>query len=294
MIFALAAALCISSAATAVADVSVDFAELLHFDDVYRAVRHETVPQVLAKWGGYYSSLQVVELAATRNRYLVGIAAATGRQEVVVRGTANVVNALYDAEARMEWMPELGMRVHRGFASMARVIYQDLRPRLDGSRPLVLFGHSLGAAEAVLVGLLLERDGYPVRRVYGSGQPKITDAEGAARYAGFPVLRVSCELDPVPLLPPRLVALEHPYVHFGPEIILLDGPYYAESPVRREAEARAGSVWAVLKQTGARDAIRDHLIPNYLDKVRGKQSGAVEVPYADRLRYTGLEGAPPP
>jgi triacylglycerol lipase len=202
-----------------------------------------------------------------------------------VRGTSNVVNALYDAEALMRWDSELGMRVHRGFDAMARVVYEDLKPRLDLSRPLVLFGHSLGAAEVVLLSLLLERDGYKVLRVYSSGQPKVTDHEGAVKCKTLPLLRISCELDPVPFLPPRVAAPQRPYEQFGKEIILLDGPYYTVSQGRLEEESESGAIWGLLKQTGARTAIRLHLIANYLVMLRGKDKEAIEVPYADRLRY---------
>ncbi len=285
----LAAVVALAARGAAGPATSVDFGELLRFSQIYRSVRFDTAEEARAAWAGSYRDLEVVDLPATRNRYLVGIAT-SGRQEIVVRGTVNVRNAVYDAEVGMAWSEALGMRVHRGFETMARVLYRDVRPRLDPGRDIVVFGHSLGAAEAVLLGLLLERDGYRVRQVYASGQPKVTDEKGAETHADFPVLRVSCELDPVPFLPPA--SPERPYAHFGREIVLLDGMWYTEAAVRAESEARSGAAWKLIKQTGARAALRDHGIDNYIDKLRTKVVSALEAPYEDRMRY--LEAAPAP
>lgn len=273
------------------AGAPVDFRELLQLSEVYRSLRRDTAEQVRAAWAGRYRELEIVDLPATRNRYLVG-RCMDGRQEVVVRGTANVINAVYDAEVLPRWNTELGMRVHRGFDAMARVLYEDLRPRLDRGRAIVLFGHSLGAAEALLLGLLLEHDGYAVRQVYSSGQPKVTDRQGAARYATFAVLRVSGELDPVPFLPPRLASPENPYEQFGREIILLDGPWYAEAQARAENEARSGSVWALIRESGARTTLAEHMIETYLEKLQGKETAAIEAPYEYRRRYLRSEQGP--
>jgi triacylglycerol lipase len=257
----------------------IDFPELVRLAEVYRAVRHDTTAQIEAAWGDDYASLRVVELHATRNRFLVGSLASDGTQQIVVRGTANVVNALYDAEARMVWNEALGMRVHRGFSAMAGELLESVRPLLRRDAGIVIYGHSLGAAEAVLLGILLDREGFAVLRVYASGMPKVTDAMGAALWTGFPLLRISCEHDPVPFLPPRVAAPERPYMHFGREIILLDGTLYADAPGHTIVEEQAGSVWGVLKQTGARAAIREHLIGSYLEKLRPKVRGAEKVPW---------------
>jgi triacylglycerol lipase len=264
----------------------IDFPELVRLAEVYRAVRHDTTAEIEAAWGGDYARLRVLELQATRNRFLVGSLASDGTQQIVVRGTANVVNALYDAEARMVWSEALGMRVHRGFSAMAGELLENVRPLLVRDKGIVIFGHSLGAAEAVLLGILLDREGFPVLRVYASGQPKVTDATGAALRVAFPVLRVSCEHDPVPFLPPRVAASERPYMHFGREIILLDGRLYAEALEHSIIEEQAGSAWGLLKALGARAAIRAHLIGSYLEKLRPKAEGAVKVPWA------GAVGAP--
>jgi hypothetical protein len=262
----------------------IDFAEILHLSEVYRSVRIDSAEKIHADWDGYYEGLEVVEIPATRNRYLLGFLA-QGRQEVVIRGTANWTNAVFDVRIRRHWNAELGIELHKGFEEMAAVLLRDMVPRLRPGGELVLFGHSLGAAEALILGLLLDSQGYPVRRVYSSGQPRVTDTAGALRFGGFPVLRIVNENDPVPLLPSVRDLAARSYCHFGDALVLLDGPYYAYFQGDYVNEKLGAVLWNNLLHGRLLEEFHEHSIGNYLLRIAPKTEVALQVPFRDRMRY---------
>ena len=158
---------------------------------------------------------------------------------------------------------------------------------------IVPYGHSLGAAEATILGMLLSADGWRVARVYASGSPRITDAAGAAACGSLPLVRIVNEGDPVPLLPPRtLISPADPYVHIGDAVVLLDGPYYCVLGEESKSEPLAMDFWRSLKTNSLRSDVKEHFIASYIERIRPKAVEAVEVPAADRARY--ISGQPSP
>jgi len=98
-----------------------------------------------------------------------------------------------------------GGRVHRGFAAALDGIWpaltEKLRPHLDRQRPLVIAGHSKGAALATLAAWRLHQEGHPVAAVYTFGSPRVGNAAFAEHYP-VPLYRFEHRDDPVPHLPP--------------------------------------------------------------------------------------------
>lgn len=92
----------------------------------------------------------------------------------------------------------MGIRLHHGFERAATLVFEDVRPRLAPKLPILVCGHSLGAAEAIIVGMLLSKAGYRVDKIAASGPPKVTDAAGIAAYASLPAILVTAAFDPVP------------------------------------------------------------------------------------------------
>ncbi len=285
--------------ASSIAEVQappLDYSELMRLCRVYASIRYRTAEQARADWAEYYGRLEVVDIAATRNRYLVGWSRGERLQEVVIRGTTNLRNALYDLRFRRHWNPELGLYLHAGFEAMALALHRDLLPRLEPAGELVLFGHSLGAAEAVILGMLLERDGYRVRRVYATGQPKVTDRAGAAKYRELPVIRVVNSNDPVPLLPPS--SMDEPgssYAHLGGEYVLLDGPYFSYLAGEYANDSAALDFWNNLRQQRLSEELHEHRILSYLARLAPKLQQAIQVPFLERERYiSGSRAFAPP
>ncbi len=266
-----------------------DFPEIVRLTKAYRSMRYDELPVIHATLDPQYDGLVVVDLAATQNRYMLGTRTAEKRHEVWIRGTVTRQNAFTDLEYAKRRDVRLGINLHRGFMSYATAVFEDLVPRLRPGYEVVIFGHSLGAAEATIVGMLLSTDGWKVTRVYASGSPRVTDAEGARKFSNLPVLRIINEGDPVPLLPPRILVSPHdPYVHLGPAVLLLDGPYFCTLGEQYCDEVLGPEVWRTVSASGLRADIMEHLILAYLDRLVPKPAGPVEVPWADRRSYVTL------
>ncbi len=264
----------------------IDFRELLHFARLNASVRYETSDAITTQWSRTYDDLSVVWIPKTNNRYLVGTIDPQKVQEIAVRGTTNLRNLLYDLRFRKEYNPKLGIWVHHGFELMALALYRSIKPLLNRSYSLRVSGQSLGAAEALILAMLLSKDGYHVQQVITFGQPKVTDAAGAARYAYLPLLRVVDENDPVALLPPaNMFYRENPYVQFGEEVDLLEGSYYA---IRDRDGSRAplpGALVDNLTLAGLKTLLREHNIRNYVRSLRDKLQAPIRVPYGEREAY---------
>ncbi len=273
-------------AVSADAGGAVDFASIEHFSEVYRSVRYGTVPDIRASWARYYDELVVVDLPKTRNRYMIGTLRFDRRCEIIVRGTANAKNALYDVEFLKHRSEKLGINLHAGFEQMALALYEDILPRLDRGYALAIFGHSLGAAEAVILAMLLDSDGFRVARVYASGAPRVTDGEGEKKFDSLPIVRIINEGDPVPFLPPRgMPSATEPYMHLGKAVFLLDGPYYSLLEEDAGDRVMASEFWRDFAREGMLDRINDHFISAYIARLAPKLTGAIQVPYEEREKY---------
>ena len=126
----------------------------------------------------------------------------SARQVLSFRGTSNLENVLVDLKVSLMLDSKLGIQLHRGFAETSSSVLKYLPPSLDKSIPIVITGHSLGGAVAVIVALYLQQEGYDVQQVVTFGQPKVTNVGGAASFNDLPLLRVVTVKDIVPLVPP--------------------------------------------------------------------------------------------
>jgi len=83
----------------------------------------------------------------------------------------------------------------------------------DQQQPLVVIGHSLGAAEAAVAMYDLKANGYNVVRTYTFGQPRVGDAAFASAFeqdfAGAEHFRITHAEDPVPHLPFEFMGFHH-------------------------------------------------------------------------------------
>lgn len=196
-------------------------------------------------------------------------------QVVSIRGTASWRDVLDDADLVQQIDHLTGVVVHAGFDRATDALWADLQDSLRRDYRTRITGHSLGGAIAAVLMMHLLADDYTLDQVVTFGQPKVTDAAGAARYADAPVMRVVDEHDVVHFLPPEtLVGESHGrYEHIGPEVVLLDGIDYLFHDEHRSDSLLAESFWTNLLHESA----SDHHIAHYIDRLRPKVAGAAKV-----------------
>ena len=267
---------------------TVDFAGIQRCTEFYRIMRYQGDAEIQSMVGTQFDDFVLVDLPAIKNRYMIGTDNAARRQEIWIRGTANWKNVLYDVKYQKHRNTKLGINLHVGFEEMALGVYGDILPRLHRGYDLVIFGHSLGAAEAVILAMLLSVDEYRVTQVYASGQPRVTDGEGENKFDFLPILRIINEGDPVPFLPPRNIGIPgDPYMHLGQAVVLLDGAYYCLLAEDTSEEALVSDFWKTLALDGTLALVKEHLTPAYLQRIAPKLTSAVQVRYADRFAHVG-------
>jgi len=97
----------------------------------------------------------------------------------------------------------------------------------DTSLPLVVTGHSLGAAEAAIAMFDLKAQGYKVARTFTFGQPRVGDATFAAafehEFASAEPWRITHADDPVPHLPFEFMGFKHMTTEIWYENNVVDG-----------------------------------------------------------------------
>ena len=197
-------------------------------------------------------------------------------QWIVVRGSSSLVNIQLDEEYTRVVDPRLQIPLHKGFADAAHQVYQFAKPLLKTGYEIRVTGHSLGGATAVIVLMLLKEDGLKLGQAITFGQPKVTNRDGARKYRTLPLLRFVNAKDPVPsLLPIEVFTLsaEGPYQHFGPEIVLEDGPNYRYLSDQQAQDVSVLSFWNDLKNISIQD-VPEHSISTYLTRIRQKLPAA--------------------
>ncbi len=270
---------------------NIDLRELIRFLELQRSLFLDPATKINADWSDTFDELHIIEIPETSNRYAYGFNSDAGLQVVAIRGTANLKNALLDLEAWKTKSPMLGINLHAGFEQTADAVYEDLKPRLKVGYPIVVVGHSLGAAEAIIVGMFMLRDGLPLEKVIASGLPKVTDEAGWLKYSTLPVIRVVGAFDPVPFLPPRELYRANPYTQFGKLLMLLDGPYLTIAEPKFFDNIPAA--FTIARSVDARFNVTDHRIWTYCDRANEKLQGMKFVPFDQWSQYASAREKAP-
>lgn len=134
------------------------------------------------------------------------------KQVVAIRGTEGgklisglgFMDIIRDMRFFPWYHPVLGW-AHSGFLHGAVNIFTELKTHTNKEVPIVLTGHSLGAALALIVGILLKHDGYIVDEYVGFACPRTfvynKQRHNADKSVRFPITIYRYENDLVPMIP---------------------------------------------------------------------------------------------
>ncbi len=224
-----------------------------------------------------FNDVYIQVIRSTDNKYFLATASATHTQLISIAGTANIRNALLDADQTREYSPELNISLHRGFARAARLIYDDVRPHLLAGYRVQITGHSLGGAEALILGMLLKSAGTPPESIITFGQPKVTDQAGAGAFKDLPLTRIVNQNDIIPALPLS------PYRYSAPELVLFSGAAYSVVQERPFNPAQLIDAWQALQNRQTPAELPQHYIANYLTNLESKLTSNQRIPYPNAL-----------
>lgn len=216
------------------------------------------------------------------NRYLLLVQRAGRQQAIVIPGTnlSNIENVLSNLDSTPVLDTELGVEFHGGFHALAEDILADVEPLLNPSYATHLTGYSLGGSMAVILSLQLNLHGFEVESVVTFGQPKVSLADSADAFADRPLLRIIAAHDAIPVL-----FTDFPYVHFGEEVIILDGPNMVYLTPRDLNYVISTSLPP--EASGALN-LDDH--GTYLARIASKLDGNIQqVSYCSREQFIALE-----
>lgn len=254
------------------------------FKLIYRAAQlsshaYDKKRQILVRYGANVT--RVATPGKTNVQYILLHDHQRRRQIIAVRGTVGDANWKLDKDRRGVRDGRSGVLLHRGFRRAADTIYRDVKPHLKPDYTTYLTGHSLGGAVAAILGIYIWDDAYRLGGIYTFGQPKFTNLRGAQTYENLPMLRVVYQNDTVPLLPDQTRGDKQLFVHIGPVLNLLTGPYYLYATAEQAMRFSERSFRKMLFQI----SLPDHKIKWYLQSLRDKQNGAKPVSFKNRNRH---------
>lgn len=243
-------------------DFTVDFAEALHFATLAE-LAYAPDSSVHTACGN--DSCFLFTGPATSARAYLRVDDSAKVQWLAFRGTAALSDVKLDADYTQSDDPELGIRLHKGFARAVADLNPLIAPHLRAGYRTRLTGHSLGGAMAAIEGLHLRARGFDVK-VMTFGQPKVTNAAGARHADSLDLVRFLNGKDLVTQVPPldwkpgKLGS----YEHFGREVALLDGKGYECLQEHYRKRYDPESWWEQAKE----EAVRDHGLARYLEKLK--------------------------
>jgi predicted lipase len=264
----------------------VNWREIKHYAELAKLIYEKDTKKITDKYPDVY--VNVIK----KIRYMLITDVTAKTYTIVIRGTSNFRNAMQDMRFHKDKSNRLDCKLHRGFHKAAEMIFDDLSSKMSNTEYTIhVTGHSLGGAEALIVGAYCSQAKMNLGKIITFGQPKVFDRDGMKKWGHLPLTRVVNETDIVPLVPPvELIYMFKRYVHFGEMIKLCNDEYYCfleQIQARNNGvnsfwlnAAKEGfSVWEMFKE------LPDHYMDSYLDNINPKIKGGKELLWKDREQY---------
>ena len=264
----------------------VNWKEIKHYAELAKLIYEKDTKKITKKYPNAY--VNVIK----KIRYMLITDVTAKTYTIVIRGTSNFKNAMQDMKFDKDKSNRLDCKVHSGFHKAAEMIFDDLASKMtDKDYVINVTGHSLGGAEALIVGAYTDQAKMNLGKIITFGQPKAFDKDGRAKWGHLPLTRVVNETDIVPLVPPvELMYMFKRYVHFGEMVKLCNDEYYC---FLEQAQARGNgvnsfwlnaakegfSMWEMFKE------MPDHFMDNYIANIDPKIKGAKELLWKDRESF---------
>jgi triacylglycerol lipase len=264
---------------------------IAHEVDFYNVLKYAIMSQVVYKPDelikNYFDQYDVFigNLPDRSVKYLILTDRKNKTQFLAIQGTKYFKNVIMDLEFTERKDLQLGIKLHRGFDKAGLELYKDIVQGnlLSKECPIHLTGHSSGGAIAIIVAMYLKNDGFQVSRIVTFGQPKITDAEGAAKCRNLPLLRIVNQHDEISFLP--WSSDKAKYIHFGPEVLLLKEYYYSFG----QETGPEMDISQDFLSNFAEENMQEHHLRHYFRNLTYKLSKNIEVPLWKSEEYRELE-----
>lgn len=244
--------------------------------------------RIATPWG-----LTRVEQFAESARTLLPVSSTRGL--IAERDGALIVGfAGTDPVVLANWLTNFNARIspadlHQGFEQAAAAIWERITPELSqahaAGRPILITGHSLGGALAIVTAERLAREsGFAPTAIYAYGMPRVGGAAFAQAYnrdLGAVTYRVVYGLDLVPTVPP----LELGYSHVGRRLHCGRGERFAFENLAApgaEEPSQASQLLATFTR-GLADFLRGPLSPTERTDLLGTIYGYLPPTIGDHL-----------
>lgn len=250
----------------------------------------EQIEQVLKTQ--HYKLQRYQQLEGFSVAYFIATNNETKQHIIAVRGTANVENVIVDAAFVLVHDKLTGIDIHQGFLLSAQDIYQQVTPELKPGYKITTVGHSLGGATAIILGMMLDAQGYDVDEVITFGQPKVTNISGSRKFRHLNIIRLVTPKDMVPLVPPAdpmdMMNMSI-FWHQGTEILLYENERYAvlsgTASMLRPAD--------FLNDIPSEQHLNNHFMTTYIAHLKPKIDTAKEIEYKSDFSFSNWFGSSP-
>jgi triacylglycerol lipase len=205
------------------------------------------------------------------SRFMLLTDHARERQTLVLGGTNTYRQWQIDALTARSYQADLDANVHTGWNTLGVGVLETALPHLRSDYELTVTGFSLGGAMTAIISEYLRQSGYPVTEVVTFGQPRVTDTDGIAAFADVPIIRFVNAGDPFPYMKES----GSPAAHYGPMVVLYDGPNYAYVPAGDPLLEAGTAPFSAYRQND----FANHSEALYVERLAAKVTTAVQVEY---------------